>query len=110
MRTQKGSVLLVGLVQDANASVACTTNNLKAIRADLDVHYATFMLGLHEKLREVERPNSQELVVGTCHTEGFIHSYRLDCCLVCAVSGLKLLSLVVDLEHHSVSTSNEDSF
>ena len=70
---QEGTILLIRLVQDSQTAIHSTTDDLQAIRADLNSADSPLMLSLHEELAEIERPNPQICVLAAGNAECFIY-------------------------------------
>ena len=57
--SQQCRVLLIGFVQDTQRSVEGATHHFESVWRDVDCADRSLVLGLHEELREIERPDSE---------------------------------------------------
>lgn len=72
MRTKESAILLVGLVKNSKTAIQSAANDLKAIRANFNSSNSALVLGLHEKLTEIEGPHSEVGILTASYTEGLI--------------------------------------
>ena len=76
--THERAVLLVGLVQHANASDVGSTDDTKTISRDIRRANSALVAHLHEKLTKVKGPHTKISVLRASHTESFIDRDAVD--------------------------------